>query len=195
MRHEFTLYAEPVCPKGDDGLRIVLKRENGATLVEMPFSPVADVPMAERARIAGFEVNVVVHANVGPVGGVGRVVAHVPWMTVEQIVAMVRERFGAHEVAGVIADAILEQQTQSIPIEPEVDGADASLCPRCGEWVPGEYEFGVLRHEACGWCAHPTLSVVKTLGVIGVVAFVCDLCGDRRDEEPPPPGYGSGRFA
>ena len=48
--------------------------------------------------------------------------------------------------------------------------SDASPCPRCGEWVPGLHEFGVLRHEECGYCAHP--SRVGTEG-----GWRCEVCG------------------
>jgi len=45
-------------------------------------------------------------------------------------------------------------------------------CPRCGAWVEDFDGFGVLAHEACGYCSHPS-------GYGGV----CQICGGN-DEDP-----------
>lgn len=54
----------------------------------------------------------------------------------------------------------------------ENEAPDQSLCPKCGEWVDDWDGFGVLFHEACGYCAHSS-----------VTGGVCELCGKRYDEE------------
>lgn len=41
-----------------------------------------------------------------------------------------------------------------------------SPCPRCGEQVEDNDGFGVLVHEKCGLCVHPSFS-----------GDVCDVCG------------------
>ncbi len=46
------------------------------------------------------------------------------------------------------------------------DDINESCCPQCGAWVVDLDGFGVLRHEACGWCAHPS-----------VTGGLCGLCG------------------
>lgn len=51
--------------------------------------------------------------------------------------------------------------------EPIEDDAVQSQCPRCGEWVEDLDGFGVLAHEACGYCSHPSCD-----------GDVCTLCGD-----------------
>lgn len=38
-------------------------------------------------------------------------------------------------------------------------------CPKCGAWLPDCDGLGVLRHEACGYCSHAS-----------VTGGVCDLC-------------------
>lgn len=48
----------------------------------------------------------------------------------------------------------------------EMKAPDQSPCPKCGAWVDDWDGFGVLRHEACGWCAHPSRT-----------GDVCDICG------------------
>ncbi len=40
-------------------------------------------------------------------------------------------------------------------------------CPHCREWLEDLDGFGVLRHEACGYCSH---------AVVGGDA--CELCGE-----------------
>jgi hypothetical protein len=30
-------------------------------------------------------------------------------------------------------------------------------CPKCGEWLDDLDGFGVLRHEKCGYCSHPSV--------------------------------------
>lgn len=51
------------------------------------------------------------------------------------------------------------------------DDPDASPCPRCGEWVEEPGEFGVLRHEKCGYCAHPSRDGSE-------LGWRCSICGD-----------------
>lgn len=54
--------------------------------------------------------------------------------------------------------------------------ADASPCPKCGAWVTEPGEFGVLRHEACGYCAHPSRDWCEA-------GWVCVVCGDLKPFE------------
>lgn len=64
---------------------------------------------------------------------------------------------------------------------------DASPCPRCGEWVNGTHELGVLRHEACGYCAHPSRSGTEP------GAWRCDICDDLEGEDSTPGPCDCGR--
>lgn len=70
-----------------------------------------------------------------------------------------------------------------------VDDADAP-CPKCDAWVSGAGEFGVVRHEACGYCAHPSRDFDDTRSV-----WTCALCGDEQldhGDHPNRPEYGEG---
>lgn len=40
------------------------------------------------------------------------------------------------------------------------------MCPQCGALVVDLDGFGVLAHDACGWCAHHSIT-----------GDVCDACG------------------
>lgn len=42
-----------------------------------------------------------------------------------------------------------------------------SICPRCGQIAEADPCFGLVIHEACGWCSH----ISRTGGR-------CELCGD-----------------
>jgi len=44
---------------------------------------------------------------------------------------------------------------------------DQAQCPQCKAWVDDMDGFGVLRHEACGYCSHAS-----------VTGAVCGLCGE-----------------
>ncbi len=48
---------------------------------------------------------------------------------------------------------------------------DQSMCPKCSGWVADYDGFGVLRHEACGYCAHPSSDRDDT------GRWRCGLCG------------------
>ena len=58
------------------------------------------------------------------------------------------------------------------------------ICPGCGAEITDYDGFGVLYHEACGYCTHASIS-----GVDG--RMVCDLCG--RDDGPMPDKRGRER--
>lgn len=45
-------------------------------------------------------------------------------------------------------------------------------CPKCGEWIEDFDGFGVLRHEKCGYCAHPSRD-----------GGVCTICGDDQSRD------------
>lgn len=44
-------------------------------------------------------------------------------------------------------------------------------CPKCGDWLDDLDGFGVLRHAACGYCAHPSGTVLND------GSEQCDVCG------------------
>lgn len=46
-----------------------------------------------------------------------------------------------------------------------------SLCPKCHEWVDDFDGFGVLAHDKCGYCSHPSIT-----------GGVCGICGKRLTE-------------
>ena len=39
-------------------------------------------------------------------------------------------------------------------------------CPQCKEWMEDRDGFGVLAHEKCGYCSHPSITGEE-----------CDVCG------------------
>jgi hypothetical protein len=45
--------------------------------------------------------------------------------------------------------------------------AEYTQCPMCGEWAVDLDGFGVLTHDACGFCAHPSIT-----------GHTCDSCGE-----------------
>lgn len=51
------------------------------------------------------------------------------------------------------------------------------VCPNCGEWVEDFDGFGVLTHEACGYCSHPA-SLVNEDGTC-----TCEVCGQTFEPE------------
>ncbi len=61
---------------------------------------------------------------------------------------------------------------------PEVEGQSGEMpfsqCPRCGQWVV-DTEFGVIRHESCGYCKHPARDLVNG-------KWRCGICGDEKEE-------------
>lgn len=54
-------------------------------------------------------------------------------------------------------------------------GGPEGLCPRCGKLVPAT-EFGVLRHEACGYCQHPSRRLIDGW-------WVCEICGHAKEDK------------
>lgn len=54
-----------------------------------------------------------------------------------------------------------------LPNEAQDDAIPLTACPRCGVWVPDLDGFGVLYHEACGYCQHASVTGDR-----------CGLCGE-----------------
>jgi hypothetical protein len=51
---------------------------------------------------------------------------------------------------------------------PPEDWVPETLCPNCLAWVPDLDGFGVLAHDACGYCSHPSSD-----------DGVCGICGEQ----------------
>jgi len=47
------------------------------------------------------------------------------------------------------------------------DHSPKTQCPRCEKWVVDMDGFGVLAHEECGYCSHPSRT-----------GDICDICQD-----------------
>lgn len=57
-------------------------------------------------------------------------------------------------------------------------------CPSCGDWLDDLDGWGVLAHEACGYCDHPSLDGD------GAGRMICGICG-AADPEGHEWGVGS----
>ena len=70
--------------------------------------------------------------------------------------------------------AVLEDagQGKEGPAMKPFDDFPRTQCPKCGEWVEDADGFGVLRHEKCGYCAHPSCHGTTD-------GWVCDVCGAK----------------
>ena len=58
----------------------------------------------------------------------------------------------------------------------DFEAPDQTPCPKCSAWVD-TWDGWCLRHEACGYCAHPAREYVAE-------GYKCSLCGDVRVEVP-----------
>jgi len=54
-------------------------------------------------------------------------------------------------------------------------------CPRCGSWLPDYDGFGVVRHEVCGYCLHPSSDRDET------GRWRCTICGVVTEPVGPEP--------
>lgn len=52
------------------------------------------------------------------------------------------------------------------------DDTPMSMCPKCLEWLEDLDGFGILSHEKCGYCSHPSLTDGK-----------CDICGEVKEAD------------
>ena len=48
-------------------------------------------------------------------------------------------------------------------------------CPKCDEELPDFDGFGVLAHEACGYCTHPSYDTID--GGYEPATWRCTICG------------------
>ena len=48
-----------------------------------------------------------------------------------------------------------------------------SQCPKCGKWIDDHDGFGVLAHDECGYCSHPSAQGNER------GQMICDVCGDE----------------
>jgi hypothetical protein len=73
----------------------------------------------------------------------------------------VRDAWG---MAGICAEEARERTRELID-------CDTTPCPKCGDLVDDADGFGVLAHDACGYCSHPSVD-----------GGVCGVCGEEVPE-------------
>ena len=56
-------------------------------------------------------------------------------------------------------------------IDMREDEVPQSQCPKCKKWVDDHDGFGVLAHDECGYCSHPSSQGDDT------GRMICDICG------------------
>jgi len=74
---------------------------------------------------------------------------------------------------------ICEGLSDECPVIEEFTTPRTQQCPNCGEWLPDHDGFGVLRHEECGYCKHPTWDGQEN------GTMKCSLCGKVENDEKP----------
>lgn len=82
------------------------------------------------------------------------------------------------------------EEEQKQPVLPSVivaaEDDDASPCPSCGRWVPGQHELGVMRDpkpQGCGWCSHASTSRDPRAGGGFDPWSFCGLCNEAIGED------------
>lgn len=129
ISHEFHV---PIVARDEAPLRVSIERADGTVIVSYPLlhrvtdgdPPIAPQPGGARGYESGDRIAAENRPHYSTLGSVSirthgtheancpdvdMYVKHVPYKSVEEIAAMVRQRFAAHDVATAIADAILEQ--------------------------------------------------------------------------------------
>jgi hypothetical protein len=62
------------------------------------------------------------------------------------------------------------RQPVSVTTANEMPPVPQMQCPKCGEWLEDMDGFGVLAHDACGYCTHPSIADYR-----------CMICGATSD--------------
>ena len=57
------------------------------------------------------------------------------------------------------------------------DKQPTSPCPQCKAEVPDFDGFGVLAHDACGYCSHPAMDQDEH------GRWLCGICGKEKSDE------------